>query len=114
MAVRQIRTCDVDQADDATQHVLAYDGLFIAVDLCGKDEQALEKAIGPYLDAGTEISASEARKLTTAADGSSDVDPAVVRTWAAAQNPPIKLGIKGRIPQEVMARYLAANPPQES
>jgi hypothetical protein len=114
MAVRQIRTCDLDEVEDATQHVLAFDGVFIALDLCAKDEGELDKALARFMEAGAEISATEARKLTAATNGGAEVDPAVVRTWAAAQNPPIKLGIKGRIPAEVMAKYLAANPPQES
>lgn len=114
MAVKQIRSCDIDGGEDATQHVIAYDGIFTSIDLCAKDETALEKALGPYLEAGTEISAGEARKLTASVNGGQEVDPALIRVWAAAQNPPIQVGLKGRIPQEVTAKYLAATQPQAS
>jgi hypothetical protein len=114
MAVRQIRTCDLDEAEDATQHVLAYDGVFFALDLCATDEGALEKALAKFIEAATEISAAEARKIVAATSEGTEVDPAVVRAWAAAQNPPIKIGLKGRIPADVTAKYLAANPTTQS
>jgi Lsr2 len=114
MAVREVRSCDLDGVDGATPHVLAYDGVHYALDLCGKDEEGLEKAVAKFLEAATEISESEARKLLAATDTGPKVDPAVVRAWALAQKPPIQLGVKGRIPRDVMDKYLAANPPQES
>lgn len=111
MAVRQVRTCDICSAEGAGQRVLSYEGVFTSLDLCEKDEKTLEQTLGKYLDAGSEISSAEARKLT--AGNGHEVDPAAVRAWAAAQIPPIKVGLKGRIPAEVVEKYLAAQQPSE-
>lgn len=108
MAVREVRSCDKDGAEGASQHVIMYDGLYHTIDLCTKCEEATEKALGPLLDSGTEVSAAEARKLTTVAGNGTEVDPSAVRAWAAAQNPPITVGKKGRIPENIVAQYLAA------
>jgi hypothetical protein len=112
MAVRQVRTCDKCGAEDAAQHIVAYDGIFTSIDLCPKDEKTLEQALGAYLDSGTEISAAEARKLTSG--NGHEVDPSAVRAWAAAQTPPIKVGLKGRIPADIVEKYLAATKPAEA
>lgn len=104
LAVRQIRTCDVDGAENATQHVLSFDGIFTSLDLCEKDEKTLEQTLGKYLDAGAEISSREAMKLVQS-NGGEELDPAVIRAWAETKG--IKIGVKGRIPAEVTAQYVA-------
>ncbi len=111
MAVREIRTDDLDGSDGAEEVSFSFKGRDFEIDLAPKNLAALEKALDKYIagardvtgrvDIGQVLRSTRRRKASP-----SDVDPKVVREWAKARN--MQVSDRGRVPTEVVEAYKAA------
>lgn len=106
MAVRQIRTCDIDaKHEDADAVVFGGLGQFFTADLCAADATKLEKALEPFVVVASAISARDVGKQ---ANGQ-DFEPAVVRAWAIRNGHTINE--KGRVAADIVAAWRKAQQP---
>lgn len=107
MATKTVLICDLDPKHEANQSLhFSVNGEAFTLDLCADDAGKFEKAVAPFAKAGTSIDLKDMVKKFNG-NGSSDVDLAAVREWAGKNNHTV--APKGRIAQEVIDAYKAAN-----
>jgi hypothetical protein len=100
-------TDDIDGSGDAQAVHFSYAGTDYTIDLGKKNRNALEKALKPYLEAGTKLSKRATRSGSRGRrPGSNGTDLAAVRSWAAQNG--YELSSRGRIPRAVLEAYEAA------
>jgi nucleoid-associated protein Lsr2 len=103
-------TDDIDGSADAQPVKFSYAGTDYTLDLGKKNRAALEKALKPYIQAGTKVSkratGSKTRGNTRRRSGSNGTDLAAVRAWAAENG--YQVSNRGRIPGAVLEAYQAA------
>ena len=100
-------TDDIDGSADAQAIQFSYAGTEYTIDLAKKNRAALEKALKPYIEAGTKVSKRATRATSRARrSGSNGTDLAAVRAWAAENG--YELSSRGRIPRAVLEAYEAA------
>lgn len=108
MAKTTVINSDISGAASAKTVTFGWDGKSFEIDLTEKEKTELAKTLKRYLEA-----ARPAPKGTNttgpARSGRRAVGPApaVVRAWARANK--VKVPDRGRIPEAVMEKYLAAN-----
>jgi hypothetical protein len=105
VATRTINVCDIgDTAHDAERtSTFAVDGATFEIDLCSEHLHAFAVALGEYADVARRPSNGHTtRSRSTVRTGP---DPKAVRAWANERG--ISVSEKGRIPQPLMAQYLA-------
>ena len=104
--VQVILSDDLDDSISADETVtFALDGTTYEIDLSEKNAKALRKAFEPWVGAARRVSGRKTRSTGTSSSGSG-VDSKAVRAWAASNG--IELSARGRIPSEVVEKYLAA------
>jgi hypothetical protein len=97
---------DLD-GDDATETVrFAYDGVDYTIDLSAKNATKLRRALKTYVEHGAKATPSRAGRHTS--ERTTRADRADIRAWARASGRYPQLGVKGRIPAEVVAAYRQA------
>lgn len=96
---------DLDGSEGAEEVSFAYAGTEYTIDLGEKSRAKLEKALKPFIDAGTKVPASRrsARKGSGSASGKSE--SAVIRAWAKDNGHEVP--DRGRVPQAVVDAYNA-------
>lgn len=97
---------DIDGTKDAEEVRFALNGAEYTIDLSKKNRSALEKALQPFIDAGTKVSSRRPRRSNpttknASRDGSRDLG--AIREWAKAQG--ISVSDRGRIPAHVLEQY---------
>lgn len=97
-------TDDLDGSNNAEEVAFSFDGTDYTIDLNKKNRAALEKALKPYLEAGTKVRRSARTKSTST---SPKRDLAAIREWANAQG--IQVSERGRVAASVIDQYDAAN-----
>ena len=97
-------TDDVDGKPAAETISFGLDGRSYEIDLSEKNAKALRKAFEPWVDAGRRVGGRSTTRTATAA--STGVDSKAVRAWAASNG--IELSARGRIPADVVQKYVAA------
>ena len=100
---------DITGGPAAETVAFALDGRAYEIDLSAEHAQALRDALAPWVAAARKVGAS--RRVidlrTGASRRSAAADTAAIRVWAVEQGIPVKP--RGRISQEVRARYDAAH-----
>ena len=98
-------TDDIDGTKDAEEVRFGYLGAEYTIDLSKKNRTALEKALQPYLDAGTKVQPS-GRQRRTSSRSTTRRDLQAVREWAKVQG--IDISDRGRVSGAVLEQYDAA------
>jgi hypothetical protein len=97
---------DLDGSKDASEVRFSFEGVDYSIDLSRKNRAALEKALKPYIDAGTRVSRrSPSRRGRGSA--SSRRDLSAIREWARGQG--LEVSDRGRVPNSIIERYEAAH-----
>jgi hypothetical protein len=99
-------TDDIDGSKDAEEVAFSFMGTDYTIDLAKKNRAAFEKAMKPYVDAGTRVSrrsraGSSPKKSSTRSSTGADVK--AVRAWAAANG--YEISTRGRVPRAVVEAY---------
>lgn len=100
---------DLDGSANATEVRFALDGTEYTIDLSTKNRKAFEKALRPYIEAGTRVSSrrsATSRSARTRRASDTSVDLAAVRAWAKENGH--KVSDRGRLPRSVLDAYSAA------
>ena len=103
---------DLDGSANASEVRFAFEGTEYAIDLSSKNRKALEKALRPYVAAGTKVSGRRsgatrsARSKRSGNSGNSAVDLAAVRAWAKENGH--QVSDRGRLPKAVLDAYAAS------
>jgi len=102
-------TDDLDGSTDATPVNFAFDGTDYTVDLSKKNKAAFEKALKPYLEAGSEVRGRGAapRRGRGSSPSHATSQMASVRAWAAENG--FEVSERGRISKAVWEAYAAAH-----
>jgi hypothetical protein len=102
---------DLDGSANASEVRFAFEGTEYAIDLSSKNRKNFEKALRPYIEAGTKVSGRGPRTSRAARSkrsGASSVDLAAVRAWAKQNGH--EVSDRGRLPKAVLDAYTAASP----
>ena len=98
-------TDDIDGSKDAQEVSFAFNGTEYTIDLGKKNRAALEKALQPYISAGTKI-AKHSSPTRRPSSGSTRRDFSAIREWAKSQG--LEVSERGRIPRVIVEQYDAA------
>jgi hypothetical protein len=101
-----VLTDDVDGTAADTTISFSYEGASFEIDLSKKNADKLNRAIGPYIEAGRRVRTAPGRSGRTAPRASGP-RPADVRAWAKDQG--MEVSDRGRVPTELIVRFQAAN-----
>lgn len=100
---------DLDGSEADETVLFGLDGESYAIDLSTKNAAALRKALDRYRGAARSSSTGRAsgsgRRSRSKTRGRGDLDPKVVRAWAAEQGH--EISTRGRIPTEILELYKA-------
>ena len=99
-------TDDIDGSKDAEEVAFSFMGTDYTIDLAKKNRAAFEKAMKPYIDAGTRVSrrtrpGSTLKKSSTKSSGGADLK--AMRAWAIENG--FEISARGRIPKAVVEAY---------
>jgi hypothetical protein len=97
---------DLDQGDADETVRFSLDGAQYEIDLSAKNAAQLRELLAPYVSAGKKVSrasVSPRRRSTQALDREQN---RAIREWARSKN--IKVSDRGRIREDVVARFHAA------
>jgi hypothetical protein len=99
-------TDDIDGSKDAEEVAFSFMGTDYTIDLAKKNRAAFEKAMKPYIDAGTRVSrrarpGSRPKKSATKTSNAADVKG--VRAWAIENG--YEISTRGRVPRAVVEAY---------
>jgi len=106
---------DLDGSANASEVRFAFEGAEYTIDLTSKNRKTLEKALRPYIEAGTKVSARHSGASRSARSkhsrnsrnsGNSAVDLAAVRAWAKENGH--QVSDRGRLPKAVLDAYTAS------
>jgi hypothetical protein len=100
---------DLDGSANTSEVRFAFEGTEYTIDLSSKNRKSLEKALRPYIEAGTKVSGRGSRTSRSArskGSGDSSVDLAAVRVWAKQNGH--QVSDRGRLPKAVLDAYTAA------
>jgi hypothetical protein len=96
---------DLDGSKGASEVSFSLEGIAYTVDLSKKNRAALEKALKPYIDAGTRV--TKRRTSGPRSSAPSRKDLSAVREWARGEG--IEVSDRGRVPKSVIEKYDAAH-----
>jgi hypothetical protein len=99
---------DLDGSANASEVRFAFEGTEYTIDLSSKNRKAFEKALRPYIEAGTRVPgrrSGTSRSARPKRTGDSSVDLAAVRAWAKENGHPVS--DRGRLPKTVLDAYTA-------
>ena len=95
-------TDDLDGSKDAETYAFAWQGNEYTIDLSKKNAKALEKALQPYISAGSRVRARGSAK-TSKTSTTSRRDLADVRAWAKENG--YQVSERGRVGADVLAAF---------
>jgi hypothetical protein len=105
-SVSVIITDDLDGSQNAETVLFGFDGVTYEVDLGKKNRARLEKALGPFIEAGRRVPRG-GRRSGASRSGGSSAGRADVRAWARTAG--LKVSERGRISSDIMRQYEAAH-----
>ncbi len=114
MARRVIVACDICGTEPATSQQFGFGESNYEIDVCLEHGTALQDALQPYIDKGSEVVPDPVPGIRTQRRGSRSTTKAdpdqtkAVREWAQANkimHNGKPLGNRGRIPQEIVDQY---------
>lgn len=105
MSQRVILVDDLDESEAQQTVSFGFDGKHYEIDLSDKNAAALRKAFEKYVAAARSVrtSPTTGKRLLQQPTGP---DPRAVRAWAQANG--IEVNRLGKVPQEVVEKYVAA------
>jgi Lsr2 len=112
------KTVLIDDLDGKTEGAeptfFSLDDVFYKIDLADANRKKLTDFLQAYIDKGYRVEGPKGGRRTPAGstNGFGEIDPAVVRAWAQANNIPV--GDKGRVPEEIVNRYKLAKAEENS
>jgi hypothetical protein len=96
-------TDDLDQSAASQTIHFGVDGIEYEIDLNEKNAKKFTTALQPYIDNGRRVGGR--KRIAGRQPGSNGgVDPKVIRHWANEQG--IEISSRGRIPGEIVDRYV--------
>jgi hypothetical protein len=104
--VSVIITDDLDGSGNAEPVLFGFDGVTYEVGLGTKNRARLEKALGPFIEAGRRVPGG-GRRRGAGKPGGSSAGRADVRAWARTAG--LKVPGRGRISSDIMRQYEAAH-----
>jgi hypothetical protein len=96
-------TDDLDGSKDAEEVRFALQGVEYSIDLSKKNRAALEKALQPYIEAGSKTSGRRAAGRRKSTSDITRRDLKDVRAWAKKQG--LDVSDRGRIPTPILEQY---------
>lgn len=102
---------DIDESDSNVESVsFGYKGTDYNIDLSDKNREKLEKALAPFLEHGTRVSASSRGGSVSHAGPRSATKSNPERTkrikaWADQQEPRLEYSPQGRLPGSLVSAY---------
>lgn len=101
-------TDDLDGSKNAEEVSLSFRGTDYTIDL-GKKKNlaAFEKALEPYVEAGSRVSRGSARKRRPTKTAGAGADLSAIREWT--KDAGLAVSERGRIPKAVREQYDAAH-----
>lgn len=106
MARRVVTEDDLGDGEAAETIVYAIDGNFYEIDLSEKNARNLREVLAKFTKASRPVASKEALKRWNGGGAGGEVDTQAVRSWAARNG--IQVSDRGRIPEDVMQKYYAA------
>jgi Lsr2 len=98
---------DTDGSDAAETVHFSLDGQTFEIDLSVDNAAKLREALAPYIERGRKAAKDEGKRRKKQRGLHTQViDSHAIRVWTEANG--IKVGVKGRIPANVISRYQAA------
>ncbi len=98
-------TDDLDGGKAAETVTFGLDGRVYEIDLSKKNAAALRKALGEFTASARRVRAG--RSAPKPAKSNDKVDARAVREWAQANGQ--QVSARGRVPSDLVEKYLAAN-----
>jgi hypothetical protein len=100
---------DLSGGEAAESVTFSLDGRSFEIDLNEKNATSLRESLAPYIAAGRSLRGARpaAPRRATGGYPGSELDPAVVRSWA--QENGYEVSTRGRVSRELRESYLAAN-----
>ncbi len=107
MASKQVYIDDLDGKTEGAETVFfSLNDVFYRVDLGPANMKKLTDFLAPYVEAGTEVDAPKGGRRTPVGSFNGDAEPAVIRAWLTRNGHTVS--DKGRIPEDLAAKYYAA------
>jgi hypothetical protein len=97
-------TDDLDGSKGAETYSFAWQGTEYTIDLSTKNFKALDKLLGPYIEAGQRV---PRRSSSNHRPTSSQRNISAIREWARVQG--LEVSERGRIPKAIVEQYEAAH-----
>jgi hypothetical protein len=107
--VQVLFTDDLDGSEAEGTVRFGLDGADYEIDLSTTNAAKLRESLGQYIKAGRKVS-SAAKRTTRATSNRAKSDgpsPSEIREWAASQG--IEVSNRGRIPNDLLVKFQAAN-----
>jgi len=108
--IREIYIDDLDGTEMESENVVKFglDGINYEIDLAEKNEEALRKALSPFINKARPVKAERGgRRRGASSRALSREKSAEIRKWARAQGLPVSE--RGRIASSVVEKYEAAH-----
>lgn len=99
-------TDDLDGGKAAETVTFGLDGRVYEIDLSKKNAAALRKALGEFTASARRVRAGRPAAAVKTARTNGKVDAKAVREWAQANGE--QVSARGRVPSDVVEKYLAA------
>jgi Lsr2 len=99
---------DLDGTANASEVRFAFEGTEYTIDLGTRNRKAFEKALRPYIEAGTKVSgrrSGASRRARPTRTSAASLDLAAVRAWAKENGH--QVSDRGRLPKAVLDAYSA-------
>lgn len=94
------------EAEDGETMLFSLDGTAYEIDLSSANATTLRDALAPYVKAGRRVSSSQSRVQSRPARATRG-ETSAIREWASSNG--YTVSSRGRIPENVVAAYRAAN-----
>jgi hypothetical protein len=106
--VQVLLVCDLHDDDTEGTETVSFsvEGASYEIDVCAGHAAALRDSFAPYVGAARRVSRGGAVPSGRRRRVATGVDPAAVRAWAKSQG--LKVNERGRIPAEIVDRFIAA------
>lgn len=107
MATMTITTDDLGGAGEATTTTFTVNGRTYTIDLNAENTEALNAALAPFMEAGTEVKGEAPKKVSKTSKPNGEASK--VRAWARENG--FTVGDRGRLDQKIVDAYRAAQVP---
>lgn len=100
-------TDDIDGSSDAETIQFSYGGTDYEIDLGKRNQDKLDNALAPFIDAARRVGRSTGSRKASAASGGPKRDLDAIREWARKNGH--EVSTRGRVANHIVEAYDAAN-----